>query len=403
MSDKDITEIIERGVAEVIVKEDLEKALKSGKKLKVKLGIDPTGFDLHIGHAVVLKKLKQFQDFGHEAILLIGDFTGKIGDPSGRTEGRVPLTDEEIRKNVATYIDQASKILDVSKLKVVYNADWLSKLTFKEVVELSHCFTVAQMMERDMYQERIKKNLPIGLHEFLYPLMQGYDSVELKADVEIGGTDQTFNLLAGREIQRHSGQKPQNVLTVPILEGLDGKEKMSKTYNNYIGIMESPKEMYGKTMSIPDNMIMRYFELCTDVPFEEINELKGKLESGENPRDLKMRLAREIVTLYHSDGDAEKAEEGFVKQFQKREVEDVAESITLKKGGKRNLLDLVSELCPDKSKSELRRLITQGGVEVAEKKVTAWDEEVEVPVGKVGSGLIVKVGKRSVFGVSGKQ
>ncbi|MBU1992573.1 tyrosine--tRNA ligase, partial [Patescibacteria group bacterium] len=252
----DIKTLLDRGTADIIVRKDLEERLKSGKPLNVKLGIDPSGADLHIGHMVVIKKLKEFQKAGHKIFLIFGNFTGQIGDPTDKLEARVEKSQDELEKNAQKYLEQAGAILDTNNVEVVWNADWLSKLTLKEIVQLSKSFTVAQMLERDMYQKRIQKNEPIYMHEFLYPLMQGYDSMELKADLEIGGTDQTFNLLAGRTVQEAYGQKPQNILTVPILEGTDGKEKMGKSLGNYIGVKDSPREMFGKTMSIPDELIV---------------------------------------------------------------------------------------------------------------------------------------------------
>ena len=270
-----IHQILNRGVVEVQVKADLEKKLLSGKKLNVKLGIDPSGADLHIGHMVVIRKLKEFQELGHKIFLLFGNFTGQIGDPTDKKETRKQKTQEEVEKNAEHYVNQVKKLLDVKKIEVVWNADWLSPMNFADVIKLASNFTVAQMLERDMFQERMKKNIPIGMHEFFYPLMQGYDSVALKADIELGGTDQTFNLLAGRVLQKAYGQMPQDIVTVPILEGLDGKIKMGKTTNNYIGVNEEPKQMYGKVMSIPDALIVRYFELAAFASGEEIEKMKS--------------------------------------------------------------------------------------------------------------------------------
>ncbi len=264
--------ILEKGVSDVIVKKELEAKLRSGRQLRVKLGIDPTGSDLHLGHMVPLRKLQQFQAAGHQVVLIFGNFTGQIGDPSGKAEARPLKTQEELENNAKHYLDQAAKVLDIKNIEVVWNADWLGKLTFSDVTRLASVFTVQQMMERDMFQDRLKAAAPIYVHEFMYPLMQGYDSVAIKADVELGGTDQTFNLLAGREIQRSYGQEPQSVITVPILEGTDGLKKMGKTTGNYIGINEDPKDMYGKTMSIPDNLIVRYFELTTNLKSKKLTK-----------------------------------------------------------------------------------------------------------------------------------
>ncbi|MDP2625221.1 MAG: tyrosine--tRNA ligase, partial [Candidatus Peregrinibacteria bacterium] len=321
MSDP-ISDLLDRGTVDVIVRKDLEKKLRSGKKLRVKLGIDPSGADLHIGHMVVIRKLKAFQDLGHQVILLFVNFTGQIGDPTGKSETRKNKTQEELEENAKHYIDQVSKLIDVSKVEVAWNADWLAPLNFTDVIKLASSFTVAQMLERDMFQDRIANNQPISVHEFMYPLMQGYDSVALKADVELGGTDQTFNLLAGRTLQKAYGQEPQNILTVPLLEGLDGKMKMGKSTNNYIGVNEDPKEMYGKVMSIPDDMIVRYFELATDVSLEELEEIKKELDSNSNPRDLKMRLGRELVEIYYNEELAKDSEAHFVNIFAQKQLPD---------------------------------------------------------------------------------
>jgi tyrosyl-tRNA synthetase len=389
----DTKTLLERGVAEVIVKEELEKKLTSGKKLKVKLGIDPSGADLHLGHMVVIKKLREFQQAGHKVQLLFGNFTGQIGDPTDKLNARQPKTQKELEKNAEKYIQQVSKILDTKKVDVVWNADWLGKLTFADVVKLAQSFTVHQMLERDMYQERIKQDKPIYMHEFLYPLMQGYDSVALKSDLELGGTDQTFNLLAGRTIQRAYGQEPQCVLTVPLLVGTDGQEKMGKSLGNYIGINESPKEMFGKTMSIPDSLILSYFELATDLPLGELAKVKKELDSGENPRNLKVRLAKELVALYHNKKAADEAEQEFVNMFQKKQLPDVIEEKKLKKS-KWPILDLLAETGLVSSKGEARRLIEQGGVKVDEEKVSSITEEVDISKGK-----LIQVGKRKFLKV----
>lgn len=391
-----IDQILNRGTAEVIVREDLEnklrKAAEEGTKLRIKLGIDPTGSDLHIGHMVVIKKLKEFQDLGHHILLLFGNFTGQLGDPTGKSETRKSKTQKELEENAKYYLQQAGKVLDASGIEVVWNADWLGKLNFGDVLGLASTFTVAQMLERDMFQDRIKGGLAIGVQEFMYPLMQGYDSVALKADVEIGGTDQTFNLLAGRTIQEAYGQTPQNILTVPILEGLDGKMKMGKSTNNYIGVNESPKEMYGKTMSIPDNLILRYFELATDLPLSEINKIKLSLESGENPRNLKMKLAREIVRFYHSEDEAQEAENGFIKQFREKETpDDILEFIIedLELNNPANIVELLGKTNLVSSNGEARRLIEGGGVKVNGERINEISAEVEL-----ANDTIIQAGKR---------
>ncbi|MBT3704867.1 tyrosine--tRNA ligase [Candidatus Peregrinibacteria bacterium] len=389
----DLNTLLNRGVADVIVREELEKKLKSGKKLRVKLGIDPSGADLHLGHMVVIKKLREFQEAGHHIMLLFGNFTGQIGDPTDKLNSRPPKTQKELEKNAKTYLDQVSKVLDIKKIEVMWNADWLGKLKFADVVNLAQVFTVHQMLERDMYQDRIKKNNPIYMHEFLYPLMQGYDSVAMKADLELGGTDQTFNLLAGRPIQKAYEQEPQNVLTVPLLIGTDGKDKMGKSLGNYIGINESPKDMFGKTMSITDDLILDYFELATDVTMEELKKIKKELSSGKNPRDLKVRLAKEIVTFYHSKKDADNAEQEFINMFQKKDLPD---EIDTKKMSKKtwNIVDLLAETKLVGSKSEGRRMVEQGGVKIDQEKVESIDEEISL-----SSEKLVQVGKRKFLKV----
>ncbi len=384
-----VKSLLNKGTVDVIVREDLEKKLASGKKLRIKLGIDPSGADLHIGHMVVIKKLKEFQDLGHHVMLLFGNFTGQIGDPTGKMEARKPKTQEQLEANAKHYIEQAGKILDTDKIEVVWNADWLSPLTFADVIKLSANFTVAQMLERDMFQDRIKANMPISMHEFMYPLMQGYDSVALKADVELGGTDQTFNLLAGRTLQKAYGQEPQNIITVPILEGLDGKKKMGKSDDNYIGVNEAPNDMYGKVMSIPDNLILKYFELATDLTLEEIAEVKAELDGGANPRDLKMRLGREIVALYHDEEAANSAEKEFVNVFRNKQLpEDIPEKIFA--NAQWGILDLLLDGELVSSKSDARRMVDQGAVKIDGEKVGSIEDEVTLSE----KSKLIQVGKR---------
>ncbi len=392
----DINTLLERGTVEVIVKEDLEQKLKSGKKLRVKLGIDPSGSDLHIGHMVVIKKLREFQQAGHHILLLFGNFTGQIGDPTDKLNARQPKTQEQLEANAKKYLEQVSKILDTKNIEVVWNADWLSKLSFADVIGLAQIFTVHQMLERDMYQERIKKNHPIYMHEFLYPLMQGYDSVALKADLELGGTDQTFNLLAGRPIQKAYGQEPQNVLTVPLLIGTDGKDKMGKSLNNYIGVNESPKEMYGKTMSITDDLIVPYFELATDISLDEIKKIKQAIKEGENPKNLKMRLAKEIVALYHDQASANEAEKEFIEIFSNK---GLPEDIEIKeiKGSKLNIIELIAQTALTSSKSEARRILQGGGVRIDGEKINSMDGEIDI-----SKERLLQVGKRKFIKVLGK-
>lgn len=384
----DISTLLDRGTVEVVVRDELEKKLKSGKKLRIKFGIDPTGSDLHIGHAVVLKKMREFQDAGHQVILLIGDYTAKIGDPTGRTETRKVLTDEKIKENMKSYTDQAGLILDMKNIEVRYNSEWLGKLQMAELLQLASLKTVAQLLHRSDFKKRMKEDIDISLSEFLYPIMQGYDSVALKSDVELGGTEQTFNMLVGRDLQKHYGQPRQDVMTLPILEGLDGVEKMSKSYNNYIGLTEKASEMYGKTMSLPDNMIIKYFELTTNVPLEEINKIKEQMEQGENPKNLKMRLAREIVTLYHDEKAAGQAESEFNQIFKDK---GLPEDIELRKltGNKWNIIELISETGLSPSKSETRRIIQGGGVKVDGVKAESHEEEIDI-----NKERLIQVGKR---------
>jgi tyrosyl-tRNA synthetase len=362
-TDEQIKEILGRGVANVIGVPRLTEALKQGETLRFKMGFDPTSPDIHLGHAVGLRLLKKMQDLGHEVVVIVGDYTARIGDPSGRSKTRPPLAPEAIDANAKTYLSQVGKILDVKKIDLEKNSKWLSKLTFADLIKLATNFTVARTLERDDFAKRYKEGVEIYLHELLYPLMQAYDSVATSASVEIGGTDQTFNMLAGRELQKKMGLPEQAVISCPLLVGLDGVNKMSKSLGNYIGITESAESMYGKVMSIPDALILNYFELATEMPMEEIAIVKKKLDEGENPRDIKMWLAREIVTLYHAKGTAEKAEEEFIKVFQKKEVPDnvleirITEDIHI-------VDDVLVKIDAVKSKSEARRVIEEGGVKI---------------------------------------
>lgn len=391
---KKIQEILNRGTVEVLVKADLEKKLLSGKPLRVKFGIDPSGRDLHIGHMVPIKKLSEFQALGHHIILLFGNFTGQIGDPTGKNEARKIKTQEELEQNAKHYLAQVKTLIDINKIEVVWNADWLRKLNFGDVIQLASNFTVAQMLERDMFQDRIKANAPISVHEFMYPLMQGYDSVALKADVEIGGTDQTFNLLAGRTLQKAYDQRPQDIITVPILEGTDGKMKMGKTTNNYIGVNEEPNMMYGKIMSIPDEMILKYFELATSTPNDEIKEMEKALKEGENPMNLKKKLAREIVTIYHNAQKADAAGLEFTSIFRNKEIPEDIETKTLAEE-EMNIVNLLSTTGLATSKSEARRLIEQGGVKIDGEKV--GNQETMVSFKKE---ILIQVGKRKFLKIA---
>ena len=390
-TDKQI-DMIQQGVEEIIPVDELKHKLdigqKSNKPLTVKLGCDPSRPDLHIGHAVVLRKLRQFQDLGHKAVLVIGDFTAMIGDPSGRNKTRPQLTLEEAKSNAESYIEQAKIILDINSLKICNNAQWLNTMNFSDVVGLASKYTVARMMERDDFEKRYKSEIPITIHEFLYPLAQAMDSVHLKADIEIGGTDQKFNLLVGRDIQREFGQDPQIILTVPLMEGTDGVEKMSKTYDNHIGLTDSYDEMYGKILSIPDNMIEKYFLLGANADEKKMNEIKNSLNDGKtNPRDIKRELARKIVAIYHSDVLAKKAETNFDKIFIAKEVPDNIHEVKLDKD--ELLVDIIASNKLVSSKSEARRLIDQGAVKIDDEKCLDRDQIINK-----GKSIIIKVGKR---------
>lgn len=392
-------DVIRRGVAEIVPEDELVKKLKRSleedRPLKIKLGMDPTAPDIHLGHTVVLHKLRQFQELGHEVVLVLGDFTGRIGDPSGRSETRKQLTEEQIMENVATYKDQARKILDMDHARVVFNSAWLSKLSFADVIALAAKYTVARMLERDDFARRYQDGISIGIHEFLYPLMQAYDSVALDVDIEMGGTDQKFNLMVGRDLQREFGQEPQVAILMPILEGLDGVQKMSKSLGNYIGISEPPKEIYGKAMSIPDELIVRYFELVTPVTLEDVREIKSGLEDGSlHPRDAKMRLARELVNMFHGSQAALEAEKGFVAVFQKGEIPDKMPVVALTSGelgddGGIWLPKLLSKAGLVNSTSAGKRFIDQGAVKIDGEKVT--DPEARLVV---EDGMVIQVGKR---------
>ena len=382
----DNKELLTRGVEHIITKEGLTERIKKGDKLRLYLGIDPTSANIHLGNAVPLRKLRDFQNAGHDVIFLVGSFTALIGDTSDKDAMRKPMTSEEIEKNFHTYKEQASKILDFKKAKIMYNGDWLSKLTFVNVVQLAQQFTVQQMIERDMYQKRIQEGKPIGLHEFMYPLMQGYDSVHMEVDLEIGGNDQLFNMLAGRTLLKTYKNKEKFVLTTPLIEGTDGR-KMSKTYGNTVNITDPPSDMFGKMMSMADELIIKYFILCTDVPMKEINEIDVELKKGANPRDAKMKLAREIVNLYHGKDAGIKAEEEFINVFKKGGLPD--DMPEFKMSGDRNIIDLL-ELCKlVETRSEAKRLIKEGGVKINGERVS--DPNVSIRLEK---GMIIQVGKR---------
>ncbi len=387
-------EILKRGAAEIITEEELLAKLRKGRPLRIKLGLDPSVPDIHLGHAVVLRKLRQFQDLGHEVIIVIGDFTAMIGDPSGRIETRPQLSPEQVKENAKTYFDQYTRILDPSRTRVVFNSQWLGPLTFQEVIGLASKVTVARILERDDFSERMRQGLPLHLHEILYPLCQAYDSVALEADVEMGGTDQKFNNLMGRDLQREFGQEPQVVFLMPILVGLDGQQKMSKSLGNYIGIAEPPEEMFGKVMSLPDDLMVQYFVLCTDVPMEEVQAIDQGLKEGTlHPRDIKRRLAREIVTIYHGKAAATAAEEAFDRVFVAKELPEQVPEVLLEaddlEGGRIWIVKLLVLAGLVESNSEAKRLISQGGVSVDGRRITDIDTDLVVT-----DGMVVRVGKR---------
>lgn len=391
-------EIIKRGTAEIIPETELiaklENSLKNNQPLKVKLGLDPSAPDIHLGHTVVLHKMRQFQELGHQVIIIIGDFTGRIGDPTGKSETRKPLTEEEIKNNAQTYKEQIFKILDKEKTQVVFNSHWLAPLNFAQIVELAAKTTVARMLERDDFSKRYSSNQPISIHEFFYPLMQGYDSVHLHADIELGGTDQKFNLLMGRTLQKEYNQEPQIAITMPILEGLDGVQKMSKSLGNYIGINEAPEEIYGKAMSIADELMLRYFELVTDITLDELNQLKLQLERGQlHPRDTKMRLAKTLVTMYHGQDAAQKAEKHFKTVFQKKDLPDDIPELVIKadmlENGRIWLPKLIVDGNLSNSTSEARRLIKQGAVRINDERIEDLDYKLQPE-----DNMVIKAGKR---------
>ncbi|MFE8701526.1 tyrosine--tRNA ligase [Cytobacillus sp. FJAT-54145] len=386
--------IYRQGTQEIIPTEELEvkiaKSIIENKSLKIKLGLDPSAPDVHLGHTVVLNKLKQFQENGHTIQLIIGDFTGKIGDPTGKSIARKPLTDEEVKHNAKTYFEQFAKVIDMDKVELHYNSKWLSKLKFEDVIQLAGKITVARLLERDDFEERIAYGKPISLHEFFYPLMQGFDSVELECDIELGGTDQHFNILMGRHFQEKFGKEKQVAMLMPLLEGLDGVEKMSKSKKNYIGIDESPKEMYGKAMSIPDELMSKYFDLITDFTLEQIQTMKEQLESGSlHPRDAKMLLGKTIVRMYHGLEAAEKAEQDFISVFQQGALPDEIPVVDWNGDREIPVIDLLVDLQLLSSKSEARRMIENKGVKINGDRV----QDTKLTV-SITEGLIIQVGKR---------
>lgn len=369
-------EIIKRKAVQIFSEEDLNRKINSGKKLTIKLGADPSRPDLHIGHSVVLRVLKIFQDMGHEVVFVVGDFTGMIGDPSGKSKTRPALTFEQTRKSAETYLEQATKILDKNKTRIAFNSEWLSKMNLEDVIKLTSKYTVARIMERDDFKNRFENNLPLSMHELLYPLLQGYDSVELKADIEIGGTDQTFNLLVGRELQKDYGQESQVVMTFPLLVGLDGKEKMSKSLDNYIGLTDSPFEKFEKSMKIPDNVLRQYFELATDLPTNEID----KIMSGDI-REAHLKFAKELLKMYDDVNEFESIKERYM-NIAKGEIPENIEEIKIE-DKELNICDLLVKIGFANSKSEAKRMILGNGVKVDGKVITDINKVIEIEEGKV--------------------
>jgi len=387
---------IRRGADEILLEAELAARLDGGKRLRVKAGFDPTAPDLHLGHTVLINKLRQFQDLGHDVLFLIGDFTGMIGDPTGKNATRPPLTREEVLENARTYEAQIYKILDPAKTQIMFNSSWLGQLTASDMVMLAAKYTVARMLERDDFQKRYSSNQPIAIHEFLYPLLQGYDSVSIKADIELGGTDQKFNLLVGRELQKAFGQLPQVVITMPLLEGTDGVNKMSKSLGNYIGINEPPDEMFGKIMRISDTLMWRYFELLSFESSESIKEKKRHAADGANPRDFKFELAIEIVNRFHGSNIGEKAKQDFIARFQKGEMpDDMPEVNVAAATGRLGLPSLLKEAGLAASTSEAMRLIQQGGVRIDGERLSDPRREIQA-----GETHVFQVGKRKFARVS---
>lgn len=382
--------LIRRGTEEILVEQELIEKLKRGKPLRIKAGFDPTAPDLHLGHTVLINKLRQFQDLGHEVMFLIGDFTGMIGDPTGKNVTRQPLTREIVLENAKTYEHQVFKILDPQKTTIVFNSSWMGEQSAADLIKLAARQTVARMLERDDFEKRYKGGQPIAIHEFLYPLIQGWDSVALKADVELGGTDQKFNLLMGRELQKQEGQEPQCIITMPILEGLDGVQKMSKSLNNYIGIADAPDEMFGKLMSISDDLMWRYFELLSFRPLSEIEQFKQQIVDGANPRDIKFLLGEELVARFHDAAAATAAREGFIARFQKGAMPDEIEDVAVHASeGQLAIGNLLKEAGLVSSTSEALRMIKQGAVKIDGDKLD--DHQLQV---QVGSEHVYQVGKR---------
>ena len=388
-------QIIKQGIDEIIGEDDLVQKLKDKKILTIKVGFDPTAPDLHLGHTVILRKMRQFQDLGHKVIFLIGDFTGRIGDPSGKNKTRPPLTDNEIKENAQTYKDQVYKVLDPQKTIVDFNSRWGDSMSAADMIKLAAQSTVARMIERDDFSKRYKNNQPISIHEFLYPLMQGYDSVELEADIELGGTDQKFNLLVGRDLQRNSDMSPQTIITLPLLEGLDGVKKMAKSEQNYIGITESADEIFGKTMSISDEIMFKWFDLLSLRPPSDIDDLQKSIDNGANPRDAKIELAYELAERFTSTKDAEEAKENFFKKFAKNELPTNIEEKEIPFSSDLALPNILKDLGMVTSTSEALRLIKQGAVKIDQNKIKSKDFKIEQ-----NKKTLIQVGKKKFIYLS---
>lgn len=386
--------IIESGAADIVPRDAMRTKLASGRPLTIKLGVDPTAPDLHLGHAVPLRKLRQFQDLGHSVVLIIGDFTALIGDPSGRSTTRPPLTPEQVEANAATYIEQAFKVLDPERTVMRRNSEWLGRLDFAGILKLTSQFTVARIMERDDFQKRFREGIGISLHELLYPMAQAYDSVAIEADVELGGTDQLFNLLAGRELMEKLGMEPQVCLTLPLLEGTDGVQKMSKSYGNYVGLTDAPEQMFGKLMSIPDELMVKYYRLCTSLPVTEIDDIEAGLESGAaHPNETKRRLAREIVTLYHDEAAALEAEEAFDRVFKRGELPEDVPVARVPWSDPAHMPALLKSAGLAPTTSEARRLIDGGALRIDGEAVGIGNGVYDLPWSDV-AGRVVQLGKR---------
>ena len=383
--------LIKRGIEELISETELIEKLKQKKKLIIKAGFDPTAPDIHLGHTVLLRKLKHFQKLGHQVVLLVGDFTAMIGDPTGKSETRKKLTPQEAKKNAQTYTQQIFKTLDKSKTQVVFNSQWCEGMSFADVLELTSKYTVARMLERDDFQKRYFAKKPISITELMYPLIQGYDSIKLKADVEIGGTDQKFNLLVGRQLMKESGLSPQIIITMPILEGLDGVQKMSKSLDNYVGVNESARNMFGKIMSIPDILILRYFTLITEISNEEIEKMKFDIEKGANPKDIKVKLAKTITAEYHSMEVANEAHKEFSRIFSQGGIPNDIVEIEIKEK-ESWIVDMIAKTGHFHSNGEIRRLIRQGGIKIDDEKMTN-----EKAIVLVKNGALIKIGKRGFY------